>query len=43
MEQGDDYTDSPDARRTSPLVVLALVGATVALAALVFLPILLDR
>jgi hypothetical protein len=39
-QEQTDYAESDDARHGSPLVVLAIVGTTLVLVALVFLPIL---
>ena len=39
-QEHEDYADSGEPRRGSPLVVLTLIGVTAILAALAFLPIL---
>ena len=40
MDERDDYAEPGDPRCGSPLVVLAIVGATLVLVAPVFLPLL---
>jgi hypothetical protein len=39
-QEHEDYAESNDPRQGSPLVVVAIVGAAVVLAAVVFLPLL---